>query len=137
MEHENAQLKKALSEENRVKQDLFLALKTSKAKIDSLQAKMRSLGIADEHESPNASNNGGSNGDLFRASPTTIGSSSSVLSRFIDLDNQLMGSNQYSTGFSGIRSSPSDYLRDSPTTLGQMMGIPMETPQHVATTHSN
>jgi len=137
LEHENAQLKKALSEENRVKQDLFLALKTSKAKIDSLQAKMRSLGIADEHESPNASNNGGSNGDLFRASPTTIGSSSSVLSRFIDLDNQLMGSNQYSAGFSGIRSSPSDYLRDSPTTLGQMMGIPMETPQHVATTHSN
>ena len=136
LEHENAQLKKALSEENRVKQDLFLALKTSKAKTDSLQVKLRAMGIVEEHESPNPSNNSGSNGDLFRVSPTMMGSSS--LSRYIDLDSsQLMGSNPFSTGFSGIRSSPSDYLRDSPTTLSQMMGMQMESPQHVATTHSN
>uniref|UniRef100_A0AC34QVZ5 Macoilin n=1 Tax=Panagrolaimus sp. JU765 TaxID=591449 RepID=A0AC34QVZ5_9BILA len=146
LELENAQLKKALSEENRVKQDLFLALKTSKAKIDNLQTKLKSLGIVEESEQSNmASNsNGAVSNDLFRLSPSTSSSSPPPPfgSRLPDLDSSFMGGlYSYSSGLSGIRSSPSDFLRDSPTTnLGQMLGTPtIGTPQHhnATTTHSN
>lgn len=77
MQHENINLKKALSEENRIKQDLFKALKTSKAQIDALKARLNVstddgeilLGSGRNNSSPSSSMN--LNGDMFRDSPIT------------------------------------------------------------------
>lgn len=149
MEIENQQLKKALSEENRVKQDLFLALKTSKAKIDALQSKLKSVGLSLTDETSDTSSiitaNGSNTHNIeYRISPTNSSNSpppSSLSSAMLNNHYYDDISQQYGYSFGSIRSSPSDYdLRDSPTSnLSQLMklGTTSTTSNQHLTTHSN
>uniref|UniRef100_A0A7E4ZVW2 Macoilin n=1 Tax=Panagrellus redivivus TaxID=6233 RepID=A0A7E4ZVW2_PANRE len=136
VQHDNNQLRKALSEENRVKQDLFKALKTSKAQIDTLQARLRSLGCNGGLDEPTDGNVTGL-ADL-RSSPTTIPSTPAA-SRAPESFDQLFsmtgtsylsypyGSNTAS--MSNLRLSPSE-LRDSPPNV-----VPAEpTPSNISPT---
>lgn len=75
---ENIQLKKALTEENRIKQDLFKALKTSKAEVDLLKSRLN-VSLDEGDMTPGRSNSSPSNsGDFLRGSPTTEPPSPSV-----------------------------------------------------------
>jgi hypothetical protein len=121
LQHENITLKKALSEENRIKQDLFKALKTSKAQIDLLKAR---LNVSDDNEilAPVGNNSSSSainnNGDIFRDSPITAPPSpppqSANLDHLISMTQTYCMPYPFSSQYNGIRSSPSE-MRDSPT----------------------
>jgi hypothetical protein len=132
LQHENINLIKALSEENRIKQDLFKALKTSKAQIDALKARLNVSSDDGEvllgsggrnNSSPSSSTNinGGGGGDMmmFRDSPITTPPSppplsSGNLDHLISMTQTYCMPYPFSSNYNGIRSSPSE-MRDSPT----------------------